>query len=396
MEGNQQLLLILLGLLVIVGFVSSIAYYFARYGTKGGAAPADHEAEKEGPESSSQAFEPAAKVTSAQKTVSVDTKSEAAPPVLSKPVVAEKPVALDQALAKTRAGLWGRMSTLLGGAGRMPAEIKEELEEILYTSDLGVPTVEKLMEIISERLSRSEKTDSEQVRLALKTAMLELLNGTGRAPAANLVESIHLANKPTVLLMVGVNGVGKTTTIGKIAFALAQSGRRVLVAAGDTFRAAAGAQLKVWSERAQVEIFAPDGVSDPAAVAYSAVERAKGQGFDVVMIDTAGRLHTQAHLMEELKKVKRVLTKLDAGYPHETLLVLDANSGQNAIVQAREFNKALELTGVILTKMDGTAKGGVALSLAQELGLPPRLIGVGEKVEDLRPFSPQEYVNAIL
>jgi fused signal recognition particle receptor len=197
-------------------------------------------------------------------------------------------------------------------------------------------------------------------------------------------------------MIVGVNGAGKTTTIGKLARRIAQSGRKVLVAAGDTFRAAAGDQLKVWTERAQVEIFSPDNVTDPSAVAYQAIERGKTEGVDVVIIDTAGRLHTQKNLMEELKKMQRVMTKLIPDAPHETLLVLDANSGQNALIQAREFNQALGVTGVVLTKLDGTAKGGVAVGLACELGLPIKLIGVGEGIEDLRRFSPQEFVDSIL
>jgi fused signal recognition particle receptor len=195
--------------------------------------------------------------------------------------------------------------------------------------------------------------------------------------------------------VVGVNGAGKTTSIGKIAGQLAHSGKRVLVAAGDTFRAAAGNQLKTWTDRAQVEIFSPEGVTDPSAVAFDAVSKGKAQGYDVVIVDTAGRLHTQSNLMEELKKMKRVITKVIPEAPHETLIVLDANSGQNALMQAREFHKALGLTGVVLTKMDGTAKGGVAVGLAHELKIPIRLIGVGEKIGDLRPFSVKEFVESI-
>ena len=207
---------------------------------------------------------------------------------------------------------------------------------------------------------------------------------------------LQLSAKPAVWMVVGVNGAGKTTSIGKLAAHLARSGKKVLVAAGDTFRAAAGNQLKVWTERAQVEIFSPDGVKDPSAVAYDAIAKAKAQGYDVVIIDTAGRLHTQANLMEELKKMKRVMGKVIAEAPHETLIVLDANSGQNALLQAKEFHQALILSGVILTKMDGTAKGGVAVGIANELKIPIRLIGVGEKIGDLRPFSSKDFADSIL
>jgi fused signal recognition particle receptor len=198
-----------------------------------------------------------------------------------------------------------------------------------------------------------------------------------------------------VIMVVGVNGAGKTTSIGKISAQWAQSGKKVLVAAGDTFRAAAGQQLKVWTERAAVEIFAPEGITDPSAVAFDAVSKAKARGYDFVIIDTAGRLHTQANLMEELKKVKRVIAKVIPEAPHEVLVVLDANSGQNALIQAREFHQALGLTGAILTKMDGTAKGGVAVGLAHELQLPIKLVGIGEKIQDLRPFSAHEFVDSI-
>ncbi len=193
----------------------------------------------------------------------------------------------------------------------------------------------------------------------------------------------------------GVNGAGKTTSIGKIAARLAQDGKRVLVAAGDTFRAAAESQLKVWTERAQVEIFSPQGVNDPSAVAFDAVAKAKAQNYDVVLIDTAGRLHTQVNLMEELKKVQRVIKKVIPEAPHETLLVLDGNSGQNALIQAKQFHQALQVTGIVLTKMDGSSKGGVAVGIAYEIKVPIRFIGIGEKVQDLRPFSAKEFVDSI-
>jgi fused signal recognition particle receptor len=196
-------------------------------------------------------------------------------------------------------------------------------------------------------------------------------------------------------MIVGVNGAGKTTSIGKLSSQMALQGKRVLVAAGDTFRAAAGGQLKAWTERAQVEIFSPEGVTDPSAVAFAAVTKGLKDNYDIVIIDTAGRLHTQANLMEELKKMKRVMGKVIPEAPHEVIIVLDANSGQNALMQAREYNNALSLTGAILTKMDGTAKGGVAVGLANELQIPIKFIGVGERIQDLRSFSSQEFVESI-
>jgi fused signal recognition particle receptor len=345
LEGNETLFIILMGATVIIGLVGTVGYYFARYWFK-------------------------------------STDEAQVPP----------PRTLTQALSKTREGLWGRMQSVFA-SGQLDQKMRDELEEILYTSDLGVVTVEKLMEAIDTKMNKADRSDESKVREALRAEILLILKS---APISLAVEEWFQGQRPLVLLIVGVNGAGKTTTIGKLAYQFAQTGRKVLLAAGDTFRAAAGAQLRVWTERAQVEILAPEGVTDPGAVAHMAFEHAKAHNFEVVIVDTAGRLHTQAPLMEELKKVKRVLSKLDPSAPHQTLLVLDANSGQNAIVQARQFHQALDLSGVILTKMDGTAKGGVAVSLAAELNLTPVLIGVGEGVADLRPFDPQEYVDAIL
>ncbi len=372
-NDNNLLLLILLGVVIIVGVVGSIAYYFARYGIK-----------SPGVEEKPQLPLHAPKVSQAPD-----------PGLAPSETVVDAPKPLTSALSNTRESIWGRLKNLVGAGGMAP-ELRDEIEEILYTSDLGVPTVERLMEAL-KKSSNGVASSSEKVRAALKQEMLTILGERVHGPSVLQALELDKAQaKPVVWLVVGVNGAGKTTTIGKLAFLLAQANKKVIVAAGDTFRAAAGEQLKIWTERAQVEIFAPEGVMDPAAVAYQAVEKAKANGSDIVIIDTAGRLHTQKNLMEELKKVKRVLAKVDPTAPHQTLLVLDANSGQNAIVQAREFNGALELTGIVLTKMDGTAKGGVALSLAVELNLPPRLIGVGEKVTDLRPFNAEEFVNAIL
>lgn len=306
---------------------------------------------------------------------------------------AEESTPLEKALAGTKQRFWGRLHSLWSGS--QVAGI-DEIEEVLYTSDLGPQTVERLLEKIRESLSRSEKKDPEVVRAALRTEILQIFHKTqGESESEQLFEKFEF-HQPSVWMVVGVNGAGKTTSIGKIASQLAQNGKKVLVAAGDTFRAAAGSQLKVWTERAQVEIFSPEGVTDPSAVAFDAVQKGVAKGFDVIIVDTAGRLHTQQNLMEEIKKMKRVVQKVLPEAPHEILLVLDSNQGQNALLQAKEFHKALGVTGVVLTKLDGTAKGGVAVGVAHELELPIKLIGVGEKMGDLRPFSAKNFVESIL
>lgn len=341
---------------------------------------------------------------------------------------------LSSALEKTRGSFFGRLRSIFSQKDLLTAGELEEIEEILYTSDLGPQTVQRLLDAVEGKLRSSGSGGFDSVREAIKAEMIAIFdsapaklrsNGNGSAiePISNGngnghshdwdvaraivhhageeylegLENLNIWNhKPAVLLVVGVNGAGKTTTIGKLSRRIAQSGRKVLVAAGDTFRAAAGEQLKVWTERAAVEIFSPPNVTDPSAVAFDACQNAVAKGFDVVIIDTAGRLHTQKNLMEELKKLKRVITKIIPEAPHETLLVLDANNGQNALQQAREFHGALNVSGVVLTKLDGTAKGGIAVGLACELGLPIKLIGVGEGIEDLRAFSSREFVDSII
>jgi len=302
---------------------------------------------------------------------------------------------LKQALANTEKSIWGRLAEVF--SSDTENQHFDELEEILYTSDIGPQTVERLMESVRGNLSRAERKDAETLKKSLKAEFSEIFKNANipEPQSENPFAFLKTEGHPAVWMIVGVNGAGKTTSIGKLAAHLAKNGKKVLVAAGDTFRAAAGNQLRTWTDRAQVEIFSPEGVTDPSAVAFDAVAKGKAQGYDVVIVDTAGRLHTQANLMDELKKMKRVMTKVIADAPHETLIVLDANSGQNALVQAKEFHQALGLTGVILTKMDGTAKGGVAVGLANELKIPIRLIGVGEKIGDLRPFSAQEFINAL-
>jgi fused signal recognition particle receptor len=293
--------------------------------------------------------------------------------------------------------LFGRLQNLFGGRQILQGEELERLEEVLYTADLGPRTVEALLGKVTDEIRREGGGGFEAVRSALAKEMREILSrAQGDMPAEDVRRLNVWSASPSVLMVVGVNGAGKTTTIGKLSAKLAADGRRVLVAAGDTFRAAAGEQLKAWTERARVEIFDPAGVEDPSAVAYQAVEYGKAKGFDVVIIDTAGRLHTQKNLMEELKKMKRVVQKLIADSPHETLLVLDANAGQNALMQAREFHAALQCTGVVLTKLDGSAKGGVAIGLAHEIGVPIKLVGVGEKIGDLRSFETEPFIESII
>lgn len=307
--------------------------------------------------------------------------------------VAAKPKAehktLQDALSQTRQTFWGRISQTFTGETVDRGQL-ESIEEVLYTSDLGPKTVQRLFTSLESKVSGG--VNGESLRQALRTEMMDIFSSVG----ANDNSFKKVTDALTVWMVIGVNGAGKTTTIGKLASQLQQQGKKVMIAAGDTFRAAADAQLKVWSERANVEIFSPENVKDPSAIAFDAVNKAQAKGFDVVIIDTAGRLHTQKNLMEELKKVKRVMQKVIPAAPHEVILVLDANSGQNALVQAEQFHEALGVTGVILTKMDGSAKGGVAIGIACDVGLPVKMIGVGESVEDLRPFSPKDFVDSIL
>ncbi len=307
-------------------------------------------------------------------------------------VQVERFVTLEEALKNTQSSFWGRLKGVFQSESKLNSTELEQIEEILYTSDLGPKTVQKLMSQIQDQLQGQEHVTSDILQSLLRNEMLSLFKD-------NSSELRALEGKPKKLevwMIIGVNGAGKTTTIGKLCHKLVSQNLKVMVAAGDTFRAAAKEQLKTWADRSQVIFFSPEGVDNPSGVAFDAVKSALQQDVDILIVDTAGRLHTQVHLMEELKKVKRVMDKALPGCPHEVLLVLDANSGQNALIQAQEFNQALGVTGVILTKMDGTAKGGVALGVATDLNLDIKLIGVGEKVEDLRPFDAQEFVNSIL
>jgi fused signal recognition particle receptor len=312
------------------------------------------------------------------------------PPAVSAPAAAAPaapvPVGLGERLARTKEALLGRLGSVLGER-RLDGALLGELEALLFGADLGVKTAEDLLDRVRREAAGG---GTEQVRAVLKQAIAEKL-----ARIEPTGDPLALAAKPHVILVLGVNGSGKTTTIGKLAARYRAAGRSVVLGAGDTFRAAAREQLQRWSERTGAELVSgPDG-GDPAAVAFDTVKAACARGADVAIIDTAGRLQTKVPLMEELAKIARVIGKDLPGAPHETLLVLDANTGQNAISQAREFTGRTGVSGIVLTKLDGTAKGGVIVGLADELGLPVKYVGVGEGVEDLRDFSAAEFVDAL-
>jgi fused signal recognition particle receptor len=273
---------------------------------------------------------------------------------------------------------------------KIDAEVLDELETRLITADVGVEATRAILEELRRRVARKELNDVNALLKALQDAMSQILRPVERA----LV--IDLKIKPFVILVVGINGAGKTTTIGKLAHRLMAEGKSVMLAAGDTFRAAAREQLEVWAERNKVPIIAQQAGAEPAAVIFDAMNAARARGIDVLIADTAGRLHTQTHLMDELVKVKRVLARLDATAPHEVLLVLDGTIGQNAVAQAEQFNKGLGVTGLVITKLDGTAKGGVVLAIAQRLKIPIRFIGIGEQSEDFGVFNATDFVSALL
>ncbi len=321
------------------------------------------------------------------------SKEEGAAEVDSSPkeVEAASPVnllgRLKERLSKTREGLVRRMDSLFWGRKEIDEDLLEELEEILITADLGVSTTEEILEDIRQQVSRKELSQPEALKGFIKERIKEiLLKETPPFPGQT---------KPHVVLVVGVNGVGKTTTIAKLAHYLKSQGLKVLLVAADTFRAAAIEQLQTWGERLDLPVIRHQPGADPSAVAYDGIEAAMKRGVDVVLIDTAGRLHTKVNLMEELKKIKRVIGKRLPGAPHDIWLVLDATVGQNAINQTKLFHEALEVTGIVLTKLDGTAKGGVIVGVCHDFGLPIRFIGVGEKMDDLQPFDPQAFVEAL-
>jgi fused signal recognition particle receptor len=291
---------------------------------------------------------------------------------------------LRKRLSRTRKSLSSGFDKAFAGKKKIDDEVLEELEELLITSDIGVQTTMELM----ERLAKAKVTDVSEVKQILKDEIFSILGSQSPVPD-------KAQTKPHVVLVVGVNGVGKTTTIGKIAASARDSGEKVLIGAADTFRAAAIEQLAIWAERADAEFVRHRSNADPAAVAFDAVAAAEARGCDMVLIDTAGRLHTNVNLMEELKKIKRTVAKQLEGAPHEILLVLDATTGQNALSQAKLFDETLGLTGLALTKLDGTAKGGIVISICSSLKIPLQYIGVGEQIEDLRPFDAEQFIDAL-
>ncbi len=294
---------------------------------------------------------------------------------------------LKQGLSKTRSQLGRQLAGLFGG-GKIDAEVYEELETILLTSDVGISATQHLLDDIKSRVKRQNLDDTVQLKAALKDALSDLLSPLQKPLVTG-------TNQPFIIMLAGVNGAGKTTTIGKLANHFQSQGKSVLIAAGDTFRAAAREQLQVWGERNNVHVVASEG-GDPAAVMFDAINSARAKNIDIVLADTAGRLPTQMHLMDEIAKVKRVMDKALPGAPHEVLLVLDANTGQNAVTQVKTFDDALGVTGLVLSKLDGTAKGGVIAAIAQARPIPIRYIGIGEAIDDLRPFNASEFIDAMI
>jgi len=294
---------------------------------------------------------------------------------------------LKSGLKKTRDSITKRVDQLLVSMGRIDEDLFEELEEILITSDVGVDTTLKITEELKARVKKEKITQPSEVKRLLKEEIMSIMGSDDTV--------LKLGTKPSVIVVIGVNGVGKTTSIGKICHVLKSQGKKVLMAAGDTFRAAAIDQLEIWAKRAEVDIIKHTEGADPSAVIFDAIAAAKARNFDVIICDTAGRLHTKKNLMEELKKIFRVIRRELPDADIETLLVLDATTGQNAISQAKNFTGVSGVTGLVLTKLDGTAKGGIVVSIKSELDIPVKFIGVGEHIDDLQPFNPKDFVEAL-
>jgi len=294
---------------------------------------------------------------------------------------------LREGLAKTRKNISDRIGSLILGE-KIDGSFLDELEEALIASDVGTQTTDLVLADLMERFKRNELSSPEQVRERLKQVLFEIVS---RGPV-----SLALTGTLSVILIVGVNGTGKTTTIGKLAHRLQKEGKKVMLAAADTFRAAAAEQLVVWGDRNNIPVIKHKEGADPGAVVFDALAAAKARGMEVLIVDTAGRLHTKSNLMEELKKVQRILARELSGAPQETLFVLDATTGQNALAQAKTFHQAIGITGIVLTKLDGTPKGGIVFAINKELGLPVKFVGIGEGIEDLKDFDPREFVDALL
>ena len=293
---------------------------------------------------------------------------------------------LREGLAKTKNAIWGRIDAMLKAFVKVDEDLLEELEELLITADVGVTATEEILDRLREEIKEERLKSPDQVKDALKVILADLIGEAG---------TLDLSTTPSVILVIGVNGAGKTTSIGKISKRLKKAGKKVVVAAADTFRAAAIDQLSVWCDRAGVDIVHQSEGSDPASVVYDAIQYTKKKQADVLIIDTAGRLHNKKNLMDELAKINRVISRELPEAARENLLVLDATTGQNAIMQAKEFSHAAEITGLVLNKLDGTAKGGIVLSIRRELGLPVKFVGVGEKIDDMQEFDAEEFVTAL-
>ena len=294
---------------------------------------------------------------------------------------------LKSGLKKTKDSFLGTVDTILAGFGKIDEALFEELEDVLISSDFGVQTTEEILKKLRESVKTKKLTEASQIRSELQEIIADLLDIGARG--------LDLDDVPAVITVIGVNGVGKTTSIGKIAHLYRNAGKKVLLAAGDTFRAAAGDQLAIWAERSGAELIRQAEGADPAAVLFDACRAAKARGADVLICDTAGRLHNKKNLMDELAKMARVVARVLPDVRRETFLVLDSTTGQNAVNQAKAFSEVAELTGIVLTKLDGSSKGGIIVSICNELNIPVRLVGVGEGIEDMQPFSPEDYVRAL-
>lgn len=305
----------------------------------------------------------------------------------------QKKEALDAGLEKTKTSFFGKLARAVAGKSKVDDEVLDELEEILITSDVGTDTTIEIIRRIEERVARDKYVSTAELHTLLKEEIAAMLTRSGNDDEEGF--SIPDDKKPYIILVVGVNGVGKTTTIGKLAYQFKQAGLKVVLGAADTFRAAAVEQLVIWGERTGVPVVKQQMGSDPASVAYDTVNSAKTHGADVVIIDTAGRLHNKVNLMNELTKIKKVMQKIVPDAPHEVLLVLDGSTGQNAYEQAKQFVKATEVTALAITKLDGTAKGGVVIGISNQLKVPVKYIGLGEKMTDLQPFNSREFVNSL-
>jgi fused signal recognition particle receptor len=299
---------------------------------------------------------------------------------------------LKESVSKTKTALADTLDNVTKGGRQIDPTVLKEVETALLSADLGVKTTREILDSVKEQIARNALSDGQQLRKEIKAQVFRALNVYGNTPT--LVGTAN-GNDPRVIFIVGVNGAGKTTSIGKLANRLRQDGRSVVLCAADTFRAAAIEQLEIWAQRNGVEVIKQKSGSDPAAVVYDAMAAAKARSVDAVIVDTAGRLHTKSNLMTELEKMKRTAAKVIPGAPHDVLLVLDATTGQNGLAQAREFTTTVGVTGIILTKLDGTAKGGIVVAISRELGLPIRFIGTGEKINDLVPFDAQAYADSL-